>query len=106
MRLGPHYLHFMTECVGLILTKGLLMPVGPADSNALIFIALYMMNDAAAHDEMLRGLEDRGDLICELWLRYYRHVVDYNNHGAESSKIEVNALLEKFQNENRGKNPG
>lgn len=102
MNLSPAYLNFMTETVGLVLTKGLLMHIGTSDNNALILIALYMGRDPQAHEEMLIRLQEKGNLVVEIWRRFFAMVSRHNAAGIKTAEIDVQELMRRVVNGTNG----
>lgn len=104
MKLAAANLKFMADAAGEILTQGLFKPVGRADANAIFLIALYMGKDPAAHHEMQIFLQERGDMILDLWKKYFRCVMASNLEAAIEVETSVQDLIRRVSN--AGKDPG
>lgn len=91
----------MEKAVGLIITQGLFVPVGTADSNALLLIALYMGQDPASHEEMQIRLQERGDLVLRIWRKIFETVMQSNNEGADMISDSVSQLLRRASDDSR-----
>jgi hypothetical protein len=95
VKLSSANLKFMTESVGLIITQGLFIPVGPADANAMLLIALYMGQDEEAHREFQHRLQDRGDLVLRIWRNYFANVMEKNLEGSNYVSESVQDLIRR-----------
>lgn len=101
MKLSAANLNFMEHAVGLIITQGLFVPVGPADANAMLLIALYMGQDPASHHEMKERLQERGDLVLGIWNNYFSMVMQRNDGAADLASDSVEQLLRRASNESK-----
>jgi len=95
MRLSSANLGFMCEAVGLIITQGLFVPVGLADANAMLLIALYMGQDEEAHREFQLRLQERGDLVLRIWRNYFANVMEKNLEGSNYVSESVQDLIRR-----------
>lgn len=103
MKLSPDNLRFMEQAVGLIITQGLFIPVGPADANTLLLIALYMGQDYDAHNEMRERLKSRGDKVLRIWDDYFKLVMKSNEDGTNNISESVSQFITRISNESQNK---
>ena len=101
MKLSSANLDFMEKAVGLIITQGLFVPVGQADANAMLLIALYMGQDPASHLEMQERLQERGDVVLRIWQNYFNMVMQRNDQDADMISDSVSQLLRRASDESK-----
>lgn len=106
MKLCTHYLDFMTQGVGLILTQGMTIPIGTADNNFLLMVALYMSADPEANEIFTTNLESKSDVVAEVWHRFYNMVLRFNEAGLVVTNESLNAAIKGVSNEDNGKDSG
>lgn len=95
MKLSSANLNFMCEAAGRIISQGIFMPVGPADANAMLLIALYMGHDEEAHKELQLRLQERGDLVLKIWRNYFNIMMDRNLEGSNYISESVEDLIRR-----------
>ena len=95
--LHPAALQAMVMGVGLTIVEGLRMPIGRADSFAVMMVALYMSSDPQAKALFEERLEEYGDFVMEVWHKWYKHTVDENLAGVQASQLDVHGLLRRME---------
>lgn len=99
MRLSSNNLLFMERLVSEIITQGLQFPVGNADANAMLLIALYMCQDPTSHVEMREMLRLKDSVILEVWDKYVRVVVHSNEAMCEMADDQLESYLRRLRDE-------
>lgn len=98
MRLSSANLTFMEVVVSTVILQGLDRPVGLADANAMLFIALYMCQDPTAHMEMMELMRGRDPRVLNIWRTYVGMVIQRNYESTEITDKAIQELLDRAKN--------
>lgn len=98
MKFSPIYVHYLSEIIGLVITKAIMVGIDARDQNQLVLAALALMDDPDSRQAVLDKLQDKGDLICGIWQHYCAAVSQHNATGVAQNALNINALIERMKN--------
>lgn len=97
--MSPIYTQFVTETIGLSMSKSVFFPLSVPEQATLMVIALHMAICEEDCVEIMHGLSDYGTMIHDFWDAYVRAVRGHNESGVVQTTLNVNELMEKLRND-------